>query len=504
MSRTDRNQNRRRFESLEDRRLLAADLVTATVTGANLVITGDGNDDSFLVAGDGTAGDVVITGFTGTDGVNTTQINGSQNGTPVTGTPNGSITLTGVTGDISMRLGAGDVTVSVEDLSIGGNLRIGGGGGNDTVDIGAIAAGNTPASLPTSNAVTIGGNLSIGLGSGDDTVVVGAVGGTGTDVTVSRGATITVGGGDDTIDEDSLAVDRSETIWAAGGDDSILIGTGANSVSTTGNISLSFSATRLVKPAATVTASATTVAIGRDLSIGVGGGTDTVTEENLTVSGDDYLSVGAGDDTLTLGTAPVVVGVAAKAAAHAAAISQVVSDANVAIGGSLDIHLGSGDSSLTADDVSVGESLTISGGRGFGFGFGGFGGFGFGGFGGGFGGLFGGLLGGGLFGDQTDTITLDDVSAAHANIFTGLGTTDDVGITDSTFDELGVVLGTGAGNLSIAGTTTTNATYLIGLGSSNIYTPGTGNTFANLHTSGLTPTPTTPTVVEAENLLKRK
>ena len=65
-------------------------------------------------------------------------------------------------------------------------------------------------------------------------------------------------------------VNRGESIWAAGGDDSILIGTGANSVSTTGNTSLSFSVSRLVKPAVTVTASATTVAIGRDLTIGVG------------------------------------------------------------------------------------------------------------------------------------------------------------------------------------------------------------------------------------------
>jgi hypothetical protein len=48
--------NWRRFERLESRTLLAADLVTAVVDSHdNLTITGDGNDDNFTLSGDGTA-----------------------------------------------------------------------------------------------------------------------------------------------------------------------------------------------------------------------------------------------------------------------------------------------------------------------------------------------------------------------------------------------------------------------------------------------------------------
>ncbi len=43
--------NQRRFESLENRVMLAADVVTAVVSNTNPTVTGDGNDDAFLVAG---------------------------------------------------------------------------------------------------------------------------------------------------------------------------------------------------------------------------------------------------------------------------------------------------------------------------------------------------------------------------------------------------------------------------------------------------------------------
>ena len=89
-----------------------------------------------------------------------------------------------------------------------------------------------------------------------------------------------------------------------------------------------------------------------------------------------------------------------------------------------------------------------------------------------------------------DTITLDNVSATRANIFTGFSSADTISITDSNFNDLGVVLGNGSGSLSITGTTTTHSTTLIGLGSSNTYTDGGGNSFANLHTHGFSPAPT--------------
>jgi hypothetical protein len=159
--------HRRRFESLENRLLLASDLVAAVVSHTNLSITGDGKDDAFLVAGDANPGEVVITGFAGAD-ANSTQINGIQNGTPVLGTPNGSITLTGVTGNIVINLGQGDVTVSVADLTASNNLTIVGGTGADTIDVGAVAATPLPAPLLSTNAVTVGGTLLVisGFGGG--------------------------------------------------------------------------------------------------------------------------------------------------------------------------------------------------------------------------------------------------------------------------------------------------------------------------------------------------
>ena len=70
---------------------------------------------------------------------------------------------------------------------------------------------------------------------------------------------------------------------------------------------------------------------------------------------------------------------------------------------------------------------------------------------------------------STDTITLDDVTAQGAGIFTGLKDTDTVNIQASKFADLGVGLGTGAGSLSIGTTTTTHSTTLVGLGFKNTY-----------------------------------
>ena len=55
-----------------------------------------------------------------------------------------SVTLTGVTGNITMNLGAGDVTVSVADLTADKNLTITGGDGDDTIDVGTIAPPRLP------------------------------------------------------------------------------------------------------------------------------------------------------------------------------------------------------------------------------------------------------------------------------------------------------------------------------------------------------------------------
>jgi hypothetical protein len=245
---------RRRFEQLENRNMFAVDLLSAVETNHNLTITGDGHDDSLRISGDGIPGDIVITGFTGTDGVNSTQINGSQDGTAITGSPDGSITLTGVTGNISINLGDGDVTLSVTNLNIGNDLSITAGNGNDTIDIGGSAAAllqNGFQILPApgfygittslSQAVTIGGNLTITVGNGNDTIDIGgpsansqqgfqyppvsygpyqfgyvypyySVYSVNQGVLIEGNATITAGGGNDTIDVESSGQTVSQYI----------------------------------------------------------------------------------------------------------------------------------------------------------------------------------------------------------------------------------------------------------------------------------------------------
>ena len=252
-----------------------------------------------------------------------------------------------------------------------------------------------------------------------------------------------------------------------------------------------------VKPA--IPTSGASVNVGGSLVITVGTGNDTITEESLLVGATDSIFMGSGTDDVTIGAPSIAPSV--KPAVTSAAITQLLDEGGVAVEGTLDVLLGSGDTSVSATDLSVGGTLLITGSPvnlGFNFGFGSdFGlGIGFGvgsfSFGFGIGSVPGGGIGG-LFGNQTDTISLSCVSAQNAIIFPGVSSTGLVTIEGSTFGSLTTVLGTGAGTLTIGGTTTTVSTTLIGLGTSNSYVSQAGNTFARLFSLGLTPKPTTPT-----------
>jgi hypothetical protein len=82
-------------------------------------------------------------------------------------------------------------------------------------------------------------------------------------------------------------------------------------------------------------------------------------------------------------------------------------------------------------------------------------------------------------------IDLTDVTAARAFIFTGALVLDGVNIEQSTFGDLGVIVPNG---LAINDTTTTHSTTLIGLGTGDTF-DGSGNSFADLYTQGLTLSP---------------
>ena len=464
----------RLFEALEDRRMLA---VSAAVLGGNLLVADTGTNDNFVVAGGPSAGSVLITGIGGTT------INGSA-----------SATLTGFTGGVAMSLGSSN-SVSIADLTIPKGLTIL-GGSHDTVDVGAIVPTSSSAA-PAADTVSIGANLIITLGSAAS-VSVGAVGGATPDVTVGGTAAITIGGGAGYVTEDSTTVTGSELILTGTGTDVVLIGTGATTVTTTSVVNGVKKLTSAVKPAVP-TISSTGVNVGGALVITVGSGNDVITEESLLVGGTESIYMGSGTDLLTIGAPSVSSSV--KAAATSAAITQLLDEGGVAVDGTLDVLLGSGNTTVDANDLWVGNTLLVLGspanigfnfglgsdfGLGIGFGIGGFN-FGFG-----IGSVAGGGVGG-LFGTQTDTISLSNVTAQGAGIFPGFATTSIVTIEASKFANLGVGLGTGAGSLTIGGTTTTTSTTLIGLGTKNTYVGQPGNVLAGLFSLGLTPKPTTPT-----------
>ena len=187
--------------------------------------------------------------------------------------------------------------------------------------------------------------------------------------------------------------------------------------------------------------------------------------------------------------------------------------------------MGSGDSSLSATNVQR-RRQSVRHRRirriGFGYGFGG-------GFGGGLGAVWGGIGGGAN--RQRFRVAEGAISGifGHGGLFGSTRRNHHAQRCDSprvrrnlhrlqhhrhgqhqgsTFDDLGVVLGSGGPgspfSLSITGTTTTGHTALIGLGTGNTYNDGGGNTLANLYTQGLNPTPTGSAVVKMTSLVPVK
>jgi hypothetical protein len=142
---------RRRFEMLEDRRLLAGN-VTAALVGTDLVIDGDAAANAISVVETANDGEFTITGLNDAGGTPTSINNGA---------PNGSATIAGVTGDIIVNLLAGDDSATLTSINHTGNLTIDAGAGNDTLAVGA-----------SGGAVSIGGGLTIHVGDDQNRVTL--------------------------------------------------------------------------------------------------------------------------------------------------------------------------------------------------------------------------------------------------------------------------------------------------------------------------------------------
>jgi hypothetical protein len=251
------------FESLEQRQLLAGDVLVSVVHG-NLKIEGDANDNQIEIAAGAEAHTVVITGLDETnlrlvdretgvpgpaeselvvsvrggakidlgdgddaitmtapnlrgnlsintgDGDDQVVVNNATDAT-VSGLNNGGV-LAGVRGDLKIRTGAGDDTVIATNALVRGRLHIDTGSDNDSVELGGVAAENTALSGGFVDASLRGrGGVHVSLGDGNDIVNVQGI--------AASHLHLAAGDGDDSVVIADVDVHRLSVNAGAGNDD---------------------------------------------------------------------------------------------------------------------------------------------------------------------------------------------------------------------------------------------------------------------------------------------
>jgi hypothetical protein len=214
------------FEQLENRSLLAGN-VTASLSGADLMIAGDANGNTITVE---------------SMGVDTVQVHGFDT------TVNGGTAIKSfhVTGNISISLNGGDDTLRVTNLLIHDNLAIDMGSGANVVLLGQSVAGdNVQFGATPSGPLFVQNDLSVAsaggadrmfqsnvhvqetgtfsLGDGADNIQFARPTGSGANVEYSGLLRIWPGYGNDTVDLQGLVVDDDMVITDAQGTGSINI-----------------------------------------------------------------------------------------------------------------------------------------------------------------------------------------------------------------------------------------------------------------------------------------
>jgi hypothetical protein len=235
-----------RIEALESRAMMAGN-VTAAVVGGNLLIRGDNQFNDIAITAGPNPGDFLITGNNGTT------VNGSS----------APITESGVTRNVMIAFKKAGCTLKIGDsqdqtLSIPGQLAIGAGSGNNTIDL---------------ENLQIGGNLNVGLGNGQNTLTVDSV--------TARAALIGAGSGGDTVTISNTTVTKEFLVGTGNGSDTVTItGPGADAV------------------------------MARSLSVLTGGGSDVVNLADVDIRRGLLVNLGRGDDTLNLNGGNTVGGMA--------------------------------------------------------------------------------------------------------------------------------------------------------------------------------------------------
>ncbi|TWU29469.1 hypothetical protein [Bythopirellula polymerisocia] len=257
----NRMEKRLRFESLEKKQLLAADLTVAVIDG-DLVITGDAEPNSFVLRSGvadggqfkfelGIAGDTINNEVP--DAFNTLY-------SGITG----NVLINTGSGDDSVRIFGGSNTDDLDPLIFPGDLRIDLGDGDDELAMGSSLS-NPDSQLPLS----ISDDLIVEGGTGDDYFEFTAV-------RVADDFTVVDTQGSNTLTLPFPIYQDSDESTSVGDDFTIVMGSGNDDISINRAI------------------------VNDNLLVSVDGGDDIVNGLLTTVSGSTLVSLGNGNDFLSL------------------------------------------------------------------------------------------------------------------------------------------------------------------------------------------------------------
>ena len=262
------------IENLENRQLLAGD-VMVDVSRGNLVIVGDEADNQLHISSGQSPGEYMIVGLPGPDGTETT-INGQTEPLVVNDAFRSVRVATGDGNDVvdishanfrhlDVHTGPGDDIVRL-------GLAPNGPGPEDPNTVETDLAGETDPTAPAIEpSVTVRGRLRIGTGEGNDTVVE-------RHLRVGHSQAIHTGEGDDNVildppNDSPVPPDQGETAEATGQGDA--------------------------PPTTRPGGPQPSIQIGRGLKIGTGAGNDNVMLHGVD-AGSIHIRAQAGDDTVAL------------------------------------------------------------------------------------------------------------------------------------------------------------------------------------------------------------
>ncbi len=453
-------------ESLEPREMLAGD-VSVSVFHGNLYITGDNASNYVLVEGTGTSGQFTVSGLS----------DANSNPTSINHVPNDTKTVDGVTGSVIVSLKGGDDFFGFTNGTVGGDLLIDMGAGDDETGVGLFpipVSVTTVVSRPTvkplqvpinPTSATICGSLWVNLGSGDNSLIessllvkgsesitgdggdddvtltdnggLGAgVNTLGTGVTILRNLSINLGGGSNDVEAYDLDVDGS--MWlSAGGENFVELAIVTIGCDASFNFWGGGDQHFLLGPEPTLgTTLGTQNHVGGNLSVSTGWGSDVVEESSLAVGGSNWIYTDGGDDEVLVG------------AAQDSITPTIASDLQVTVGKNLWIDLGGGQDTLNALDVIVSGSMWVD------------------------------HYNGSLSADLENVLVSNLLS-----IFTGRGA-DTVNLLGVQANWLTVWLGGGDDSVTVTDSTVTHTAAFYGGPGSDTFTDGGGNSFGQLKQFG--------------------